>query len=141
MSASDPFPRLISEAMARGGLGLRELCRRARIDPSFFSKVLAGKRNPPAEEEPLRRLAAALELDPVEVIVAAGRIPTDWSALWADPELVRAVHAVASGRRGAVRRPPSPSAVPVPAERASRAAPPSRPAPAVVRGGLSEELL
>jgi len=71
--------------MAARGLGLRELCRRAELDPSFFSKVLAGKRNPPSDEDALRRLAEALGLLPVEVIVAAGRIPTDWNALRSDP--------------------------------------------------------
>jgi transcriptional regulator with XRE-family HTH domain len=140
MSARSPFPRLISEAMARAGLGLRELCRRAGLDPSFLSKVLAGKRNPPSEEEPLRRLAEVLGLDPVEVIVAAGRIPTDWSALWSDPELVRTVHAVAAGRRPAPRR-AAPAPAPAPS-RPSREPAPARPAPPPLpRGGLSEELL
>ena len=78
MKSEASFSRLVTDAMTRRGLGLRELCRRAELDPSFFSKVLAGKRGPPSDEEPLRRVARALELDPVEVIVAAGRIPTDW---------------------------------------------------------------
>jgi transcriptional regulator with XRE-family HTH domain len=108
--------------MARRGLGLRELCRRAGLDPSFVSKVLAGKRNPPSEEGPLRRVAVALELDPVEVIVSAGLIPTDWGALWSDAELVRAVHSVATRTR------PAPS-------RAERAAPAPRPSPAPRAGG------
>lgn len=136
------FSRLVADAMARRGLGLRELCRRAGLDPSFVSKVLAGKRNPPSEEEPLRRVAEALGLDPVEVIVSAGRIPTDWGALWSDSELVRAMHAVATRSRTA----------PV---RAERAAPAPRPGPApraaleekpaiampLPKRGLSEELL
>lgn len=142
MSAADSFSRLVSEAMTRRGLGLRELCRRADLDPSFFSKVLAGKRNPPSEEEPLRRVAEALELDPVEVIVSAGRIPEDWSALRSDAELVRAVSDIARGRRPAARRPEPPPA-PAPAHRP--AAPrPVKPAPIPVmppHRGLSEELL
>jgi transcriptional regulator with XRE-family HTH domain len=129
--------------MARRGLGLRELCRRAELDPSFFSKVLSGKRSPPSEETPLRRLAEALELDPVEVIVAAGRIPTDWGALWSDAELVRAVHALATGRRAAPRRAeaaaPAPRAAAArPAREKKNAAPPPLFLPS---RGLSEELL
>ncbi len=121
------FSRLVAGAMARRGLGLRELCRRAELDPSFLSKVLAGKRNPPSEEKVLRRVAGALELDPVQVIVSAGLIPTDWGALWSDSELVRAVHAVATGAR--------------PARRAEAVSPP-RPAPAPRSNrGLPEELL
>lgn len=142
MSADDSFSRLVSEAMTRRGLGLRELCRRAALDPSFFSKVLAGKRNPPSEEEPLRRVAEALELDPVEVIVSAGRIPEDWRALRSDAELVRAVSDIARGRRPAARR-AEPAPAPAPSHRP--AAPrPVKPAPIPVmppHRGLSEELL
>lgn len=80
--------------MTRRGLGLRELCRRADLDPSFLSKVLAGKRNPPAEEDVLRRIAAVLETDPVEMLVAAGRIPAEWKLLTDNPELLRRVDAM-----------------------------------------------
>lgn len=88
------FSRLITDAMARRGLGLRELCRQAKLDPSFLSKVLAGKRNPPSEEDTLRRIAAILETDAVELFVAAGRIPEEWKALSNNPELVRRVGAM-----------------------------------------------
>ena len=140
MSASPSFSRLVADAMARRGLGLREVCRRAELDPSFFSKVLAGKRNPPSEEGALRRVAGALDLDPVEVIVSAGLIPTDWGALWSDSELVRAVHAVAT-RRPARRVPAAVPARPATASRSNAGA--GATAPALVHGnrGLSEELL
>jgi transcriptional regulator with XRE-family HTH domain len=137
MTAEASFSRLVTAAMLRRGLGLRELCRRAEVDPSFFSKVLAGKRSPPSDEGPLRRLALALELDPVELIVSAGRIPTDWGALWSDSELVRAVHTVATGRRPAPRRVETapPAARPPRTER-------SFSPPSIMPGrGLSEELL
>ena len=142
-SAEPAFSRLVAAAMARRGMGLRELCRRAELDPSFLSKVLAGKRNPPSEEKPLRRLAAALDLDPVEVIVSAGLIPADWKAVRFDAELLRAVHAVATGGRPARRAEPDPAppARGEPAPRARRAAPPvPRVFPPPARG-LSEELL
>lgn len=103
MSALPPFSRLVVDAMSRRGLGLRELCRQAKLDPSFLSKVLTGKRNPPAEEETLRRIAAVLETDAVELFVAAGRIPTEWESLTRNPELLRRVDAMASS--GASRRP------------------------------------
>lgn len=135
MNSEASFARLVGEAMASRALGLRELCRRADLDPSFLSKVLAGKRNPPWEEEPLRRLADALGLDPVELIVAAGRIPSEWGAVRSDGALFRAVHAVATGRRPAAPRrdhaPVAPSHAPSP-----RGA-----VPVVAPKGLSEELL
>ncbi len=101
-----PFSRLVSDAMARRGLGLRELCRQAKLDPSFLSKVLAGKRNPPSEEEVLRRMATILETDAVELFVAAGRIPSEWKSLSTNKELLRRVDAMASS---AVHRIPNPS--------------------------------
>ncbi|PCI35136.1 MAG: hypothetical protein COB53_11305 [Elusimicrobia bacterium] len=70
--------------MQRRGVGLRELCRAAELDPSFLSKVLAGKRNPPSDEEVLRRIAVALELDPARLITLAGRIPSEWARLFND---------------------------------------------------------
>lgn len=85
--------------MARRGLGLRELSRRARLDPSFLSKVLTGKRNPPNAEDVLRRLAAALETDAAQLVVAAGRIPSEWRALTTNPELFRRVDALAARPR------------------------------------------
>lgn len=136
------FSRLVSDALERRGLGLREFCRRADLDPSFVSKVLSGKRNPPSEEAPLRRVAEALELDPVEVIVSAGLIPTDWGALWSDAELLRAVHSVATGAHPVSRRPES-RIVPKPrAEVRAPRAPEAPSAPFHASGrGLSEELL
>lgn len=126
-----PFSRLVSDALAARGLGLREFCRRADIDPSFFSKVLTGKRNPPSDEAVLRRLAEVLGLSPVETIVAAGLIPTDWKALWSDPDLLGRVHALAA--HAVEPRPVRKVSVAVRAVAPSRASPSS--------GGLSEELL
>lgn len=79
------------------GWGLREFCRETDVDPSFFSKVLSGKRSPPSDEAVLRRIARALELDAPSVIVASGRIPTEWSRLWKDPSVFAAVHSLAAG--------------------------------------------
>ena len=87
------------QAMRERGLGLRALCREAGLDPSFFSKVLAGKRSPPAEETDLRKLAAALGVDAPLLIVSAGRIPMEWERLRADEGLFRAIHAMATGGR------------------------------------------
>lgn len=126
-----PFARLVSDALARRGLGLREACRRARLDPSLISKVLAGKRSPPWDEDGLRRLAEVLELDAARLSVAAGRLPAEWASLARDPELLGRVHALVSG--APARRPAS-----APAPARSAAKPAHFPAP---RPALSEELL
>jgi transcriptional regulator with XRE-family HTH domain len=124
MSLEPSFARLVSRALAERRLGLRELCRRADLDPSYLSKVLSGKRNPPSDEGALRAVAAALELDAVELIVSAGRIPREWNALWTDATLLREVHVLAAGRRRPVR-----------------ASKPTSPPPILPGRGLSEELL
>lgn len=127
---STPFSRLVSGALERRGLGLRELCRRAKLDPSLISKVLAGKRSPPWDEAGLRRLAEALELDAAQLAVAAGRLPAEWEALGRDPELLRRVSALVTGSpRRPLPPPPPPLAPPKPAY---------LPAP---RPALSDELL
>lgn len=133
MGPKPPFALVVSEGMRNRGFTLRGLCREAGLDPSFFSKILSGKRSPPAEEDVLRRLAALLDLEAAELIVAAGRIPSEWHALWSDPALLRDVHARASGGHAA------PRALPKKAPAARAAAP----EPVMPRhsGGLSEELL
>ncbi len=96
-----PFASRVAEGMGRRGLTLRGLCREADLDPSFFSKVLSGKRSPPSEEPVLRRIAGILGLDPAELIVAAGRIPAEWRALWTDERLFDEVSQRLTGRRPA----------------------------------------
>lgn len=96
MKTNPPFSRIVVEAMKLRGLGLRELCRQAKLDPSFLSKVLRGERNPPADEETLRRIAAILDTDAVGLLVAAGRIPSEWRSLTTNSELLRRVNALAS---------------------------------------------
>ena len=88
--------------MARSGIALREVCRRAQLDPSLLSKVLSGKRPPPSDEAALRRLAEALDLPAEELVVSAGLIPSEWSRLNDDPELLKSVsEVIASGSRTA----------------------------------------
>ncbi len=66
-------------------LGVREVARRARLDPSFFSKILAGKRSPPSDDRMLERLAVCLEMSPTALYVYAGRIPPACQAAFETP--------------------------------------------------------
>ncbi|OIO04471.1 MAG: hypothetical protein AUJ52_15315 [Elusimicrobia bacterium CG1_02_63_36] len=102
MTARAPFAAMVKDGMQRRGLGLRELCRETDLDPSFLSKVLAGKRNPPSEEEVLRRLAVALKIEPARLIVGAGRIPSEWKRLLEEEDAFERVDRLLSreGRRG-----------------------------------------
>ncbi|HVE13614.1 MAG TPA: helix-turn-helix transcriptional regulator [Elusimicrobiota bacterium] len=106
-----PFAAWVRERMRERGLGLRELCRAAKVDPSFLSKVLAGKRSPPWEEDVLRRMAGVLEVEAPRLIVLAGRVPSEWERLMRDAELFRSLDGFV---RGGVRAPaPAREAAPV----------------------------
>lgn len=121
------FADRLKRRMTEAGVGLRQLARDTRIDASLLSKILAGKRPPPDDEDVLRRVAAALALDAVELIVLAGRIPAEWRAHSGNIEKVRGLHA-------ALRRAASASAPAAPAVRAAKPVP-LRPRP------FAEELL
>jgi transcriptional regulator with XRE-family HTH domain len=116
-----PFAEKVAEAMREHGLGLRAVCRELKLDPSFFSKVLAGKRSPPSEEAVLRRLADILGLDPQELIVSTGRIPSEWQPLFKDPSVLQVIRnfasrttraATAAPRGAALRSVPLPRRLP-----------------------------
>lgn len=115
-----PFAGRIRRRLRERGLGLREFCRAADLDPSFFSKVLSGKRNPPSEESVLRRIAEALELDAPNLIVSAGRVPAEWRRLWEDPSLFSAVHRLACAKTGAWKATGKPAAAPGPPRPAAK---------------------
>ena len=133
-------PRIYDARLKRSGVPLTTLYYRDHRRRSREEKAEGQLYLTPSEEKALRRVAEALELDPVEVIVSAGLIPTDWGALWSDSELVRAVHAVATGGRPARRAEAVPPARP-PAPRPRRGAKPAPPAFVLPSRGLSEELL
>lgn len=92
-----PFADLVRDRMKERGMGLRELCRAVGVDPSYFSKVLAHKRNPPSEEEVLEKIASALEIDATRLVVSAGRIPRNWQSIWSDCALFQKVHGLLAG--------------------------------------------
>ncbi len=111
-------------------MGLRELCRAVDVDPSYFSKVLADKRNPPSEEEVLRRIAEVLELEAPRLVVAAGRIPEEWKRILKEDALFRSVHQLAAaGTAAATSGNWAPEKSRQNTPRATRKAAPSRPSP------------
>jgi HTH-type transcriptional regulator, competence development regulator len=96
--AGGRFVSMVRGGMRDSGVTLRGLCRSAELDPSFLSKVLTGKRSPPAEERSLRRIAEALRLDPAELVVAAGRVPSEWRRLSEDRSVFDAVQRLVTGK-------------------------------------------
>lgn len=102
-----PFSELVERRMRERGLSLRAVCREAKLDASFFSKVLSGKRSPPSEESVLRKLASVLGVDPIEMIVSTGRIPSEWQPLFRDPAVLSSLARMAAPHP----HPPPPSRV------------------------------
>ena len=116
-----PFAAVVRRRLRERGLGLREFCRLVDVDPSFFSKVLAGKRSPPSEDAVLRRIAQTLELEPCRLIVSAGRIPAEWARLWDDPPLLDEVRQLVAEAGSAAKpsglaahKPAAPKGAPAP---------------------------
>lgn len=130
MAVKLPFAGLVRARMRERGVGLRELCRAVDVDPSYFSKVLADKRNPPSEEEVLRRIAEVLEMEAPRLVVAAGRIPAEWRRILKEDSLFRSVHHLAvAGTAAASAGNWAPAKPERKAPTSSKKAAPSRPAP------------
>lgn len=136
-----PFAQLVRSRMEERGVGLRQLCREVGVDPSYFSKVLMSKRNPPTEENVLEKIAQALDMDGPHLIVSAGRIPRQWRRIWDEPDLFRKIHGLLSNNPlkpsvAVVSRPQTRNA---PVSKARRWA--RRPHVTYVSKDLDEELL
>jgi len=84
------FARLLRRQLKERDISIREVCRYARIDPSYMAKVLRGERNPPDDERVLFRLSEILRVDPLRLFISVGRIPSAWqTALDDDDRLLR----------------------------------------------------
>jgi transcriptional regulator with XRE-family HTH domain len=95
------FRALLLGGMECKAISLRELCRRSRTDPSLLSKIISGKRNPPLDDAAIENIASALDLNPAELHVAAGRLPESWRELAENRELFEQVDALVCGTRPA----------------------------------------
>ncbi|OGR54370.1 MAG: hypothetical protein A3I11_01345 [Elusimicrobia bacterium RIFCSPLOWO2_02_FULL_39_32] len=85
------FVQLIEEKMKEKGISLRKVAKEIEVDPSFFSKVLSGKRTPPGDEKVLKKLALFLGLDPLELIISTGRIPEELRSFMESSEFLKMV--------------------------------------------------
>ena len=99
---------LVERQMLDHSVSLRKAARLSGMDPSFLSKVLAGKRSPPSDEKVLERLGKCLGLDPMALTVAAGVVPAALKPLLSDPEFLRRVRPSASRTRLPPHAPPEP---------------------------------
>jgi transcriptional regulator with XRE-family HTH domain len=66
----------VREARERLGLTVTETARRAGVSQPWLSDVEVGRIQAPGEER-LKKLAHALELDPLELLEASGRLTAE----------------------------------------------------------------
>lgn len=135
------FVQLVQRQMKAKGISLRGVAKEASMDPSFFSKVLAGKRSPPSDERILKRLAGLLEIDPLQLIISTGMIPSELQGLMESEDFL---HALRQGRVPQMASRPAPAPVRAAAAPVRERPAPARPQPAVFiprSKELSEDLL
>ncbi len=87
------FAQLITVGMKEKSISLRAVAREINLDPSFFSKVLAGKRTPPSDEKTLTKLAGLLEIDPLRLIISTGMIPSQLKPILESEDFLQSVRA------------------------------------------------
>lgn len=89
------FGERIRQERIEAGVGLNELCRKVKISSSYLSKIERGLETHAPSEEVVTTLAEVLGLDVSEMLLLAGKIPSDVKeAILADatmPELIRAI--------------------------------------------------
>ena len=87
------FGERIRKERMEAGVGLNELCRKVKISSSYLSKIERGIETHAPSEEVVTALASVLGLDVSEMLLLAGKIPSDVkAAILADaamPELIR----------------------------------------------------
>lgn len=77
--------------MRQKKIGVRKLARQCGIDASFISKVIQGQRNPPCDEKIIKKISAALSIDPTMLTIYTGRIPASLQPFLEEPEFVESI--------------------------------------------------
>ncbi len=78
------------------GLSQRELAQRVGIDFTYLSKIENDRSEPPSEAV-IKRLALELSADPDDLIVLAGKIPSDLAPAL-DPQQIKYLRKLMSDR-------------------------------------------
>lgn len=121
--------------MRQKKIGVRKLARQCGIDASFISKVILGQRNPPCDEQIIKKISEALSIDPIMLTIYTGRIPASLQPLLEEPAFVESIK-LKKPYREHVKTPPPRSSTPdsVPAVKTRRQ-------PVVSRHDIADELL
>lgn len=133
------FARLVKQKMDETRLGVRDLARISGVDPSFLSKILSGKRSPPAEDKKIAAIARALKIDADRLMLAAGRAPAWIAQRLSEPGVLETFKRV--GAHQAYQPPRAASPVRQPAARPYPTPPPQRRVRARASSELPSDLL
>ena len=94
--ASMVFGERIKELRKAEGRNQRDLAESAGIDFTYLSKIENNRMEPPSEDV-IRRIAEELGANPDELIVLAGRFPSDLAQELKTPERVSALRRELAG--------------------------------------------
>jgi len=87
------FVNVVCEEMKKKKIGIRELARRTGLDPSYISKMLQGKRNPPFNEININKIAEVLDINADVLTIYSGRIPSNLQKLFESREFINKIAA------------------------------------------------
>lgn len=85
------FVKLVNDKIKEQRLSIRKIAKEIGLDPSFFSKVLSGKRSPPTDDKILKKLAELLNIDPLLLIISTGTIPSELQSIMERPEFIQQI--------------------------------------------------
>ncbi len=90
------FAGVIKQAIKESGLSLRAFAKKCSIDSSYLSKVLKGKRNPPADETTIATIADFIGMSPERLMFICGRIPSRLQKLFQREDIFEILEEVPS---------------------------------------------
>ncbi|MFC1906218.1 helix-turn-helix domain-containing protein, partial [Chloroflexota bacterium] len=82
------FGKRLRELRKQAGLTQRELADKVNISFTYLSKIESGAMPPPSRDI-LFRLADALDIDREELLISAGRIPSDIAQMLKNTEIIK----------------------------------------------------
>ena len=81
------FGARLRELRKRSGMSQRELAQKVKIDFTYLSKIESGRLSPPSEKV-ITKLAEVLGANKDELIVLAGKVPSDLAKILTNKEIL-----------------------------------------------------
>ncbi len=88
MTVYKEFVKKLKDGIKQKGCTLKKVAEYAKIDVSYLSKIISGKRNPPHDETTIKRIAKFLDIEEDELLLSAGRIPSKYLQFFSSEEIL-----------------------------------------------------